>query len=479
MEQDRTNDAGVGRLEFPEELKARAREFFAKGGEVAYALNYDYAIDLYLEGLSYWPEAVEDGHKALREIALRRQVAGGKKSGFTDNSRFKKASGKIPKEAMLKAEYLFSKDPSNLSHLSDFVKYAVEGDYRETSLWAANMLFDFSRQKDKPAAQTFIFLRDSYVQIEAFSRALQACQQAMQLKSNDASLADSMRDLSAQAAMQQGRYDEEGDFRQSIRDREGQEKLQSQEQVIKSESVLESAIADARAEYEADPRVPGKIAGLVEALCATEIAEQENEAIAILEKAYSELGQFRHKQRSGEIMIKQLNRKVRQLQEQYKVDAGNEQLKKQLSAASQEVLATELKHYELCVASYPTDLRLKYQYGRRLLRAKEYDQAIPMFQEARSDPHHRIAAMNCIGLCFYHKEWFADAEETFEQALESVESAEGAMAKELRYNLGRAHEARGNIEEALNCFRKVAQIDYNYRDVRKRVDALRQRQQNK
>jgi hypothetical protein len=32
------------------------------------------------------------------------------------------------------------------------------------------------------------------------------------------------------------------------------------------------------------------------------------------------------------------------------------------------------------------------------------------------------------------------------------------------------------VEEALNYYRKVAQIDYNYRDARKRVDALREQQ---
>ena len=68
--------------------------------------------------------------------------------------------------------------------------------------------------------------------------------------------------------------------------------------------------------------------------------------------------------------------------------------------------------------------------------------------------------------------------ETFTQALELVESQESALAKELRYNLGRAYEADGNIEEALISFRKVAQIDFNYLDVRKRIDELRNQQKN-
>ena len=125
------------------------------------------------------------------------------------------------------------------------------------------------------------------------------------------------------------------------------------------------------------------------------------------------------------------------------------------------------------MANYPTDLGLKYEYGKRLLQGRRYDEAIPVFQEAQSDPRHRLAASNCVGQCFYHKQWYADAVETFERALKVVESGEEAIAKELRYNLGRAYEADSQAEEALQCFRMIAQIDFNYRDVRERIDALR------
>ncbi len=85
--------------------------------------------------------------------------------------------------------------------------------------------------------------------------------------------------------------------------------------------------------------------------------------------------------------------------------------------------------------------------------------------------------MNHIGQCFYCKQWYADAVEVFEQALAGVESDDSAEAKELRYNLGRAYQANGQIGEAMTNFRKVAQIDFNYQDVKKRIDELRQQQQ--
>jgi tetratricopeptide (TPR) repeat protein len=81
--------------------------------------------------------------------------------------------------------------------------------------------------------------------------------------------------------------------------------------------------------------------------------------------------------------------------------------------------------------------------------------------------------MSKMGLCFYKKEWYQDAIDIFNQAIESYESNDDSIAKELRYNLARACEAEGRTEEALDTYRKLAQLDFGYKDVRKRVDDLR------
>ena len=47
------------------------------------------------------------------------------------------------------------------------------------------------------------------------------------------------------------------------------------------------------------------------------------------------------------------------------------------------------------------------------------------------------------------------------------------MAKELRYNLARAYEEQGHKEKALDVYRRIAQLDFGYKDVSARVDRLR------
>jgi tetratricopeptide (TPR) repeat protein len=71
------------------------------------------------------------------------------------------------------------------------------------------------------------------------------------------------------------------------------------------------------------------------------------------------------------------------------------------------------------------------------------------------------------------KGWYADAEDIFTRAIESYEIKDDDIAKELRYNLARSFEEQGKKTEALDIYRKIAQIDFGFKDVSQRVDRLR------
>ncbi|MBI9018519.1 MAG: tetratricopeptide repeat protein [Phycisphaerae bacterium] len=462
-------------LQFPEELKVQARRFFTKAADVAYTLNYDYAIELYLDGLSFWPEAVEEGHQKLRMIALNRHAAGGKKSGFGDKSKFKKG-GKSPKDSMLQAEYLASKDPHSLSNMADMIKAANDGGFNATAMWMSDVLLEANLQREKADYKIYILLRDIYERLGNYPRSVQACQLALQMKPGDSDLINRMRDLSAQATMQKGKYGESEDFRDSIQDSEAQTKLHRGELRVRSEESWKNDIKDALAVWKADPDDMPKFNLLIKVLCDTEKLQYENDAIKLLNEAYARQSNFSHKQRAGEIIMKQLRRDLRILQAKNKKDPSDKQVVMLYKQVAKKLLITELEHFKLCVENYPTDSKMKVEYGQRLIKARKFDEAIPLFQEARRDPKHRVSALSSIGQCFFYKEWFPDAIESFNEAYDMLDNKEGALGKELLYNLGRAHECDDNMEEALNNYRKVTQIDFNYRDAKDRVNDLRQKQ---
>ena len=450
---------------------AKSKVFFDRARKVAESGNFDHAIDMYLQGLQHNPDALEEGHLALAELGLKRHGKKGKKPSMVE--RMKRLRGKTPLEQMLNAEYLFTKDPDHLPYAEAMLKAAVSGGYKRTAGWIANLIFQKNNSAARPSLGTYVLLKNSYAALGEYDKALAACQRAVRLKPDDAELADAFKNLSAELTMARGRYGTEGDFRQSIKNREAQEQLHAQSSVVKSDDYRQIAIESARRKLAENPDLPMNIFNMAEALSDTETEESENDAIELLENAYASRSDFSFKQRAGLLRMKQLRRKIRQARAIVEAHPNHQQAKGVLAQLTSKLNAVELEHYRLCVENYPTDLGAKYEYAVRLLRNKQYNEAIPLFQEAQKDPRRKIAAMDKIGLCFFMKGWFTDAIDVFSQAIESYQIKDDRMAKDLRYNLARAHEEKGDTEQALDIYRKIAQLDFGYKDVSQRVDRLR------
>ncbi len=450
---------------------AKASVFLQRAQQAAAKGSFDFAIDMYIEGLRYAPDDLEAGHVRLRELSLLRQEKGGKKPSVIE--RVKQFQGKTALEQMLNAEYLLAKDPSHLPYIQTLIKAAAAGGYKKTTKWFADLLFQANNAAKKPSLRTYKLLKDTYAAISEYDRAVAACQHAVRLKPEDGNLADELQNLSAELTVARGKYDQKGDFRQSIKDRDKQEKLQAQEGVVKTEDYRISAVQQAREKLAKDPELPTNIFKLADALADLQQDKADNEAVELLENAYIRKSDFSFKQRAGLVRIKQLKRKIRHAKDALQANPNSVQARTVLSQLSPRLNSVELEHYALCVKNYPTDLDAKYQYGVRLLNNKQYDQAILLFQDAQKDPRRKITAMSKIGLCFLMKGWFADAIDVFNQAINAYEIKDNALAKELRYNLGRSYQRKGDTEKALDVFRKIAQFDFGYKDVRKRVDELR------
>ncbi len=452
---------------------AKAKVFFERAREAAESENFDYAIEMYLGGLNLAPDALEEGHLPLCELALQRKGKGGQKPSMVE--RVKHLRGKTPLEQMLNAEYLFAKDPDHLPYAEVMLKAAIAGGYKRTADWIANLIFQTNNAAERPSLHTYILLKDSYTALGEFDKALAACQRAYRLKPQDKQLADEYKNLSAELTMASGKYDQEGDFRHSIKDRQGQEKLQATQGVIKSEDYRLLAVKHAREELAQNPNLPRNIYNLAQILSDLRTDQAENEAVELLEHAYKTKNDFSFKQRAGQLRISHLKRQLRKAKAQLEANRSDTQAKAKIEELSRHINSTELEHYRLCVQNYPTDLQAKYDYAECLFQNKRCDEAIPLFQEAQKDPRRKIAAINKIGLCFFLKGWLSDAIDVFNRAIESYEIKDDNMAKELRYNLGRAYEEQGQKDKALDIYRKIAQIDFAYQDVSQRVDDLRKK----
>ncbi len=75
----------------------KALVFFKRAEKITESKNFDYAIDMYLQGLGIAPDALHEGHLKLYALALLRHDQGGKKPTMVE--RVKRLTGKTPLES--------------------------------------------------------------------------------------------------------------------------------------------------------------------------------------------------------------------------------------------------------------------------------------------------------------------------------------------------------------------------------------------
>ena len=441
----------------------KGNAFFERADQVAETGNWDFAIAMYLEGISREPENLDRGHKPLRKVSINRKAQGGKPAGMID--QFKRRPCKDPIRNLVNAEYLLSKDPGSVQNMMQVLQAARKCGLIGLVHWISLIILESQRQAKKPSKRILVDLVNAFESAKDFSMSVQACDMAIQIDPNDGELRDRMRSLSALYTIDKGKFEEEGDFTKGVDDLEAQQKIQKKDALVKDEEYLLEQIRKCRQDYLENPHVAGKINNVVDALLKIENESYENEAIDILAKAHKDSGAYQFKMRIGDIRIRQMSRRFRQVRDSGDTAGATEQAQRQL--------AFELDEYKERCANYPTDLGLKFELGRRQFLSGQYDEAIASLQTAQRDPRRGLRARSLIGQAFVKKGWLGMAVETFEKALELESTEEFTM--ELRYFLGDVLENMGQLERAQEQFSTVAQLDYNYRDVRQRIENIRTR----
>lgn len=457
--------------------KAKARKWFARAKELADGKNWDYAIQCYIDGLGFWPEAVEEGHQMLRVSASERTIRGGKKPGFTETMK-RSMVGKDAKKAMLNAEWLLAHDPRNVSYMEGILKNANKLHCEDTLLWIGPIYGNAIESEKKLNAKRFALLRDIYEEagdratdrgegtlaVQFYERAAEALRQQMQVDPKDLQLENELRDLSTKLTILKGKYESAGTFTESMRDADEQRTRHDQDRMVQDVGGLRRLIANAEKALAANPDNAGKIETLVELLCRLEDEQEERRAISLLVEKYKTFGDFRFKMRAEDIRSKQMRRALRAAR-----DAKDAERTRRLKI---ELLKFEIGAYRERVKQYPTDNRMRFELASRLFQAGKFDDAIPEFQAARADAKVRIRADLYLGRCFFEKRFYAQAIGTLAKAVEAHEIPDDTLAKDLRYWLARATESDGQADRALEVYGQILELDYNFRDVRDRLQAL-------
>lgn len=465
------------RYEVDEAKRKSARKWFEQARKLVDQRNYDYAIKSFVEGLQLDPDSVNDGWQPLRGCAVARWQTGGKKPGRMDTVKYSLTT-KDPVKGLTNAAWLFGNDPSNSDYAGGIFRNAVKAHCDDTAMWAGPIYRDLLGQEKKPNVKRVIQLKELYEELgdrfqarremepaaKAYEAALEALSYQKSLDPKNRELDNTIRNLSTKITILKGNYQTAESFKDSIHDADEQARRHDEDRLVQSADRMGELIEKARQEMEANPGVEAKVIHYVDMLTKDETDDHEKQAIQLLVERYKATDNYRFKMRADDLAMRQIRRHVREARA-----AGDAARFKELSRRQ---LGFELSAYKERVAKYPTDLRLKFEYGTRLFRAKRFDEAIPFLQQGRGDPKVRYACTLYLGRCFFEKGFFAQTVSILREAIGQYELTEDETAKDLNYWLGRALAEDGTKDEAKAVFGKLLQIDYNYRDVRDRMQDL-------
>ena len=159
--------------------------------------------------------------------------------------------------------------------------------------------------------------------------------------------------------------------------------------------------------------------------------------------------------------------------EQARGEPDNADLKQRAGEVANELLKRELEVFARRVDRYPNDMRLKYELGTRYMRVRKWQLAIPLFQQARSDPRLKGEALISLGKSFFNDGKAQLAIRQFEQAMPEVKfEDQPKMYTDLYYSAGRLYEEAKNFKAAEEAYQKVLEVDYNYKDTVERLNKL-------
>lgn len=454
----------------------KANTFFDYGDTAADSKNFDYAVECYIGGLRHSPDNMER-HEQLHDIAKRRSVNGGKATK-------PKPVGKSLVDKMLTAEKAWACDWNNINHMVAMLEAAVDAELREgeeanlgeVAYWVAGLALQYNANPNaKPNRRAYLRIVDAMVKIKAYDLALDAARRALNLRDDD-TLRARIKDLTAERYTYESSQGEGEGFRKNIKNAEEQETIQAQLDTSGSQS--DKLIDAMREQYEENPEDMDKLQKLVDALLRPEEVDKEKQAIQLLMHAHEQTGQYRYKVKAGDVKIRQFNRALRQLNERAK--AGDEAAKAKLQDGLKKRLIFELQEFGERASNYPTDLKLKFELGKRQYQAQQFDDAIGNFQQATSEPKSRSAAHLFLARCFVHKGWTDEAIATLEKGIEMHAEPDDVLGKELRYDLMSVYLKSAADKKDAELAKKaqeraseLLQIDINYKDIREKMDQVR------
>lgn len=439
----------------------RIRDSYKRVQEAIRKDNPDYAIDLLRSILEMEPE-LDELRRELRQTQLgklKKKKADPLSSmkGMGKSMAVKAAIKKEPGKALSKAEELLEVDPLNPAFLEQYVDAARAAEY----IVAAAVTIEEVLKVDPKNDALMETLGKVWLEAGNAHQARTVFEKLGELRPGDQNVIKWIKDTSAMDSMTKGGWEQEGDFRDKLKDEDEAAELEKAQRSQQGGGDLDRMIASQRSKLEAEPDNLNlyrpladslmKNGDLAEALEVLQMADEKaNSADPMIQRAISD------------VTVKIYDYNIAVLLEEGDPEGSKEQ--------EEEKAAFLLEDAADKVQRYPNDLGFKFEYGKLLHDRGDLDAAIGQFQQAQRNPQRRIDSLYLMGSCFKEKGQYDIASAQLKKAIEELPSMDGLKISIL-YELGEVLELQGDLDQALENFKQIYAVDIGYKDVAQKIEA--------
>jgi len=440
--------------------------------------NYDYAIDLYLQLLDLQAGHV-DARRMLRQVEVRkfqeagvtRSTVGGWLKGIPSllAALFYLAIRKYEK-ALSACETFLKNDPYNRLVQCLLARAAEHAEHLD----AAILVLEGVRARDGTPKSSFAVrnhvkvlrsLGELYAQTQKLPKAAGCLEEILRLVPKDREAERRIRDVAAQRSMVEGGWDkagQQGGYRQVLRSEEDAKKLEESHRDIRTREDIDAAVRRVKGDLAKEPTNTRYLTQLGDLY---RMAKDWDQARAAYERAREiDPNNFLFQERLGDLKLAEMDQEIERLRR----DGAD---KEKILQLRKERLTFAFQEYQKRVKARPQDLPTRYALGNILFSIKRYKDAAVQFQHASRDPKTRRPALYRLGICFQKQGLVDLAIEQFEKAVTGASIVDREV-KEILYSLAEAHESQGRLAEALDAYKRVFEVDINFKDVSSKIEEI-------
>jgi tetratricopeptide (TPR) repeat protein len=435
-----------------------------KGDEALKKKNFDYAIEILLQAVSFAPD-----HREARELLRRAELkkyehsypSKGMVAVFGIPARlgmFVAGLGKKgnPEAFMMACEKFLTKDPKNKG-----VNLAL-GDAAAMAGHVQAAIFAYETAAEHHTADTAVLKKLGNLLWKAgeIRKAHEVFDRAVKVDPHDQDAVKARKNLAAEASLKETGFETARSSRDLVKDKDALGKIEQDARLHRTDEDLASqkkAIEEKIAKEETADL-------LLELAQACKKLKQWDEALAAADRAIAKEPQnFHLRFAKGDLEIERIEERRMELLRLGKKDEAKRTLA--------ELLKVQATQFRERVKAYPTDLNLRFKLGDLLFQQGEVDAAIGEFQQTVRDPKFRSDSHLRLGRAFKAKGQHDLALRQLEQAADG-QSGTSERMKEILYEKGDTLERMGRGAEAKVEFGRIYESDIGFRDVGERLRKL-------